>query len=296
MAQISDREKGLISAYLDGQVSARERAAVERLLQSSPQARQELADLRQLRTTLQSLPVRKAPHNFTLTRAMAQEQRMPRSIPLLRLSSVLSAVLMAFLFIFQLGPRVVPTAMAPAADSAVLESYQAPAAEEAYNAAPIIVWNQGGMGGGGGGDGSNVVGMGGAGGSGLPGAPEALPIPPELATEPLAPDQTAKDGPGPTPTPIDTARELQPTPEPTPEPEVQALAAEPAATSGEDTILGVNGTEAGQWLYTEGAASNAVPETSNPLTGFIWTQVALGAAAFGTGLAAILLTRKFRRG
>lgn len=291
MAQISDQEKGLISAYLDGQVSARERAAVERLLQSSPQARQELADLRQLQTTLHSLPRRKAPHNFILTRAMAQEQRMPRSIPLLRLSSVLSALLMVFLFIFQLGPRVVPTAMAPAADTAVLEAAQAPAAQESGSAAPIIVWNQGGMGGGGGGD---VVGMGGAGGSGLPGAPEAQPIPPELAAEPLAPDQTAKAGPGPTPTPADGARETLPTPEPN---EVQALTAEePAATSGENTILGVNSPEAGQWLYTNGPAANYAAEPSNPLTGFIWTQVALGAAAFGTGLTAILLTRKFRRG
>ncbi len=271
MAHLSPKDFDLLSAYMDGQISARELAAVEKRLQTDPEARRALAELRQMHATLRALPARKLPHHFTLTRSMAQAQRMPRAIPLLRFSSVLSALVMAFLFILQLGPRLMPTAMAPAP---VMESYAAEDAslKEAENS-PIIIWNQGASGGGGGGMGGAPSGMGGATeGYAVAGAPETPP------------DSVAKTAPEATPLPADNAL-------PTTAPLLQS---EVESTGGKPSILGINTDQAGQRIYDDSAAP--VREEQNPLTAFVWAQIALGAAALGFGLAAITLTRRFRRG
>lgn len=270
MAQLSPRDFDLLSAYMDGQISARDLAAVEKRLKDDPEARQALAELRQMRAALRALPARKVPHHFTLTRSMAQAQRMPRAIPLLRFSSVLSALVMAFLFVLQLGPRLMPTAMAPAP---VMESYAAEDAssKEAENS-PIIIWNQGPTGGGGG-MGGAPAGMGGAAeGYAMAGAPE------------IPADSTAKIAP-----------------EATPAADVSALptAAPAPLAAGENTsvnpsILGINTDQAGQRIYDDSATPRR--EDKNPLSAFVWAQIALGAAALGFGLAAITLTRRFRRG
>lgn len=130
----------LLSNYLDGSLSAREQAEVETLLKRDPQAAAELEALRQLRSLLRNLPQRRVPHNFTLTRSMAQAQKAPPILPWLRLSSILAALLMVFLFSLDLLPA---TTTARQTDSSAyeMEAFSAPGSETRPTLPPIIYWN-----------------------------------------------------------------------------------------------------------------------------------------------------------
>lgn len=287
MTQISPDMYELLSAYLDGQVSARERTAVEDRLRSDAAARQALAELRQMRKMMRSLPTRKVPHNFTLTRAMAQEQRSPRAIPWLRLSSVLSGLVMVFLFLFQFSPALAPTAPAPAAapQAESMKAMEEPAADAAASGAPsIIIWNGQPVGGMGGGGYSAPEGMGGA----------------EVESTSLleAPADTAiKTAPEMTPTPVSPAAVLpQATPAPTAEVLSQAPALAPSPAEAQP-ILGVNLDDAGQRSTPESARTlDHANREARPFNWLPWLQGGFAAAALGTGLAAYLLGQKHRRG
>ena len=268
MAHLSSQDLDLLSAYLDGQVSARERAAVEKRLQTDPQARQALDELRQLRALLRALPPRRLPHAFTLTRAMAQAQRLPRAIPVLRFSSLFSALAMIFLLVLQVGPRMLPTALAPVP---ALESFSADQA----TAAPVILWNQPGGGGGG-----APVGMGGvdAYSAEAPAEAVAKEVDPQAAPADTALSQA---------TSVPEELRVLPTATPAALPAVADEAQPPA-------ILGLNTAEAGS--MTSQAVPTGGREARQPLGALAWAQIGLGAAALGCGLAAFILTRRFRRG
>ena len=298
MTQITPKEFEQLSAYLDGLGSVRERTAIEKQLQTRPEYRQTLDELRQMRTLVRNLPARKVPHNFTLTRAMAQEQRLPRFIPFLKFSSVLSALVMVFLFVLQFGPSLGgSTALAPAAAPQAADTYKA-VEESAVAAAesesvPIIVWNPAGMGGGGGGYDAAPAGMGMGGGevTGLAAPVAEQPVIPLNLTPESAAEKIFET---PVPTPY--------VPEPTPAPTIQRAQPTPApeiftdaANGTEANILGINTDEAGQRQIYDNSNDAAAPEEV-ALISLIWPQLLLAALALGSGLAAIFFTRKFRRG
>jgi hypothetical protein len=127
---LSPHQQQLLSEYADGNLSMRQKAEVEALLKDNPQAAATLQELRQVRTLLRSLPARRLPHNFTLTRSMAQAQKRPPLLPWLRFSSILAALLMVFVVFLDLQPRNIAPQTAEMYNSA-----------EAAPTAPIIYWN-----------------------------------------------------------------------------------------------------------------------------------------------------------
>lgn len=70
MADLTDIDYELISAYLDEMLSADERAALEARLHVEPALRAALDDLRVVKEAVSSLPVMPAPRDFRLTRDM----------------------------------------------------------------------------------------------------------------------------------------------------------------------------------------------------------------------------------
>jgi hypothetical protein len=147
--QLSRQDWQQLSAYLDGQLSATEKERLETRLRSQANLRSGLEEINQTRTILRSVPLRKVPHNFILTRAMVAEQTRPRSawFPVLGFTSLVSLVLLvavSLLFQFQAGaaPAAAPIAMQAA------RSNQAGAAQP--TSPPMIIqWGNGGVGGGG---------------------------------------------------------------------------------------------------------------------------------------------------
>ncbi len=80
MADLTDIDYELISAYLDEMLSADERAALEARLHVEPALRAALGDLRVVQQAVASLPVMPAPRDFRLTRDMlapAEPARAP---------------------------------------------------------------------------------------------------------------------------------------------------------------------------------------------------------------------------
>jgi hypothetical protein len=163
--QLSPQDWQQLSAYLDGQLSTTEKERLETRLRSQSSLRSGLEEINHTRTLLRSVPRRKVPHNFVLTRAMVAEQTRRRSawFPVLSftsLVSVVSLVVVSLLFQFRLGALTAAPA-APVAMQAA-RSDQAGAAQP--TAQPMIIqWGNGGMGGGGGAGGAPAIanGMGG---------------------------------------------------------------------------------------------------------------------------------------
>jgi hypothetical protein len=155
--QLSPQDWQQLSAYLDGQLSTTEKERLETRLRSQTSLRSGLEEISQTRTLLRSVPRRKVPHNFVLTRAMVAEQARRRSawFPVLSftsLVSLVSLVVISLLSQFRFGAL-------PAAP-AVPVAMQAARSDQAGSAQPtsepmIIQWGSGGMGGGGGDGGVN---------------------------------------------------------------------------------------------------------------------------------------------
>lgn len=96
-AAVSPRDLELLSAYLDQQLKPTEYARLQARLKTEAELAAALNDLRTTRRMLRSLPIQRAPHNFTLTPAMAGvKPAQPTFLPALRLASVLAAVLLVF--------------------------------------------------------------------------------------------------------------------------------------------------------------------------------------------------------
>jgi hypothetical protein len=108
----SFRDVEKLSAYLDGQLKPSEIARLESRLKSDPELASILKELRQARSILRQLPLRRAPRNFTLTPKMVgQKPPLPRSYPVFRFATVLATLLLFFTFITNfMSPRLVRTA------------------------------------------------------------------------------------------------------------------------------------------------------------------------------------------
>ena len=68
-SEINTRDADLLSVYIDNQLNDAERAALERRLAADPVLRRELTELQQTVALLGTMPLLKAPRNFTLDAA-----------------------------------------------------------------------------------------------------------------------------------------------------------------------------------------------------------------------------------
>lgn len=116
MSQPSFRDVEMLSAYLDGQLSQVDSTRLESRIKTDPGLRSVYDDLRQSLSLLRKLPVRRAPHNFTLTPKMAGiKPPLPRAFPIFRLASVLAAILFFFSYAVNLSvPTIAAMRAAPA--------------------------------------------------------------------------------------------------------------------------------------------------------------------------------------
>lgn len=95
MKDISRRDWGRLSAYLDGQLSPREQARLLAHLEADADLRAALENLQATRDALRSLPPVRAPRNFTLSPEMVSQPRRKTTplVPIFRLASVLASLL-----------------------------------------------------------------------------------------------------------------------------------------------------------------------------------------------------------
>ncbi len=96
---LSPRDLELLSAYLDDQVQARDRQKVEARLREDADFRKSYEQMRQTRRILRSLPVVRAPRNFTLSPARARIPPMQRAIPAFGIVSALASFLLVLVFL-----------------------------------------------------------------------------------------------------------------------------------------------------------------------------------------------------
>lgn len=129
---ISPQDIELLSAYLDRELSANQMAEVEVRLQTESELKDLFVELRRTRQVLRSLPVMRAPRNFTLTPEMAgikprRENRLVLWFNRLRLSSALAAILLVLVLMgdFLTGITPLPLAGRLATDSMPAEELSA---------------------------------------------------------------------------------------------------------------------------------------------------------------------------
>lgn len=301
--QLSPQEWQLLSAYLDNQVSTAERNQIEKQLTSDAAYRQAAESLRQTRTVIRGMPLRRVPHNFTLTPDMVKARRKWGIFPALRLSSAFAALASVVLFALQLLPGMMNVA-APAAAPAAPEAMALSSAEGAVGTEPpVIYWGgppaeaMGMGGGGGGGDGTYPGGMGG-------GAPDTIYGIPNIASTPgiqfEIPQATQQAGIG-----AAAPQESMPA-EPTPEPPM-AMAPQPTAfpetaRSAEDMqngpVLGLRPQDSGKVIAESQAyvADQAAEEQPSIPARRLLLPAAIGLAGLAviTAIAALLLNKKSR--
>jgi hypothetical protein len=177
-SSLSERDRELLSAYLDQQLTTAERVNLERRLSAEPALQVELEDLRATTVALRQLEPLRPPRSFALDPAQVGRQRS--LLPLswfMQLGSGLAGLALVFLATAQLlgtgslapaagGPasemRAAATEAPPAAMQAPAEATAAPAAPEssmmqapAATAAPYSAADDGPAGGVAGGPGSN---------------------------------------------------------------------------------------------------------------------------------------------
>ena len=165
------RDLQAISDYLDGRLAARDKARFEARLREEPALLAELQSLQRTRIMLRSLPRRRAPRNFTLSRAVVQARPVFQFFPGLRLASALTGFLLLIAFAGDLlfggatgsflpvafnQPQAAPAAIAAqpfsqAAKSAAPESALEPTKVELNTPGAQTMTNDTGRGGAGGG-------------------------------------------------------------------------------------------------------------------------------------------------
>ena len=168
---VTAKDLELLNFALDNALSPTEQVEFDRRLTESPHLNTLLQEQKQLKAVLAQLPVRKVPHNFTLTRAEARQAKQ-RGIfqPLFGWASVISTLVLALVFGSELMFKNLGAsapAMTESAQTYLLEE-EAPVAMQAEDAQPKIAssdevyllnWGAGGIGGAGGmgGGGSDEV-------------------------------------------------------------------------------------------------------------------------------------------
>lgn len=137
------RDLELLSSYLDGQLKPSDSARLETRLASDRDLRALLDELREARTLLRRLPVRKAPRNFTLTHKMVgSKPPMPRVYPTFRFVTALATLLLFFtVSVNFLAPQLStpgsPFGMGGGGAPEVFSAQDAPATESADAAEPV---------------------------------------------------------------------------------------------------------------------------------------------------------------
>jgi len=283
--QLSPQDWQMLSEYLDGELSVRQKEKLEQRLRIQPELKAGLEELRSTRSLLRSVPIRKAPRNFTLSPELApqKDRTALRLFPVFRFSAALATFLVALSFLIQLLPGFA------APPRPMMAASQPESAMQAEQPTPMIIfWYP-------------MDGRGGGGGA----APEitALEAPAEKASEMAAPEVGAPvDEPPTSSLAIPTAGALEDTqvPQATPAPPFAAL---PEPTGTESTlprgtsriqkssdgstgpILGIREKEE-QGAFETAAAPvyESVPQT---ISTYQWLQIFLAAAAVLTGLAAL---------
>ena len=178
-AEISEKDMTLLCEYLDDAMSIKDRAKFEKRLQQSPELKQALEDMTALKQGMRSLPVRKVPHQFTLTRGEAEKARRGRFLlSSFGWASVVSMILLAVIFgsefIFSNFSAPQPAYEEPVTmmleNEAATESVMKQAEEEDAQPVYLLNWvsvggkgggGAGGIGGGGSITGDFMVGLGG---------------------------------------------------------------------------------------------------------------------------------------
>ena len=109
--RISNRDWEKLSAYLDGQLSNKDLAKLKARFNQEPELRKALHEISKTRAAVRSLPLVRAPRNFTLKPEMVGLQtRTPRLYPVFRLASVLASILF---IIIALGDALKPGSPPP---------------------------------------------------------------------------------------------------------------------------------------------------------------------------------------
>ncbi|WP_298818776.1 anti-sigma factor family protein [Chloroflexus sp.] len=80
-SELPERDRELLSAYIDNQLTLAERATLERRLAGDPTLRRELAELRATRDLLRDQPWVAPPRSFTLTPEMVSARRRAFTLP-----------------------------------------------------------------------------------------------------------------------------------------------------------------------------------------------------------------------
>jgi hypothetical protein len=314
-AQMTPRDWQLLSEYLDGQLSPRDRNKLEQRMVTQTELRDGLEELKQLRSVLRSVPRRKVPHNFTLTRAMVEKpaaSRWTSWIPALSLSSAMATFLLIISMLTRM-PGGMPAAMvSPEMESSsrvmLAEPEMAIAEDSAEEDPPIILW---------GGPGSMADGRGGMGGGAEP--PMMGSADPEMGLM-AAPESEVYVDEG-VPPPDEVIAESKPV---EPEAAVEAPAEEPAAAPpallaeeapetaaarealveenveplvGTGPILGVAPAEEQGAMQSKSVPAETTmlqAEQAQPAQPNTWLilQIALVVLAVGTGVTAFILKRK----
>ena len=96
---LSPRDLEQLSAYLDQQLSREEYRQIEKRLQVESNLRYELEELRQTRFLLRSLSYVHVPRNFTLAPHLFGAQPYRSSVPILSFASAVAAALLIFLLV-----------------------------------------------------------------------------------------------------------------------------------------------------------------------------------------------------
>jgi len=307
--QLSPQDWQQLSAYLDGQLSTTEKERLEARLHSQTSLRSGLEEINQTRTILRSVPRRKVPHNFILTRAMVTEQARRRSawFPVLGFTSLVSLVLLVVVsLLFQVQGGLAPAA-APVAMQAA-RSDQTGAAQPTSQ--PMIIqWGSGGMGGGGGGDGSipqqanppTAFGKGG-------GPPQETPDNSLMKSQPATPEAGLEAIPAATQAPAATAEPAMPalaapleTPTPTGQPAenntpTSGAAAQqklaPNQAEGPVSIFGIAPTQEQGLIQASPVATDNYRAPSRPLNFLPFIQAALIILAMTAGILAFVMRKK----
>lgn len=142
--KLTPRDIQTLSDYLDGRLNRKEQSSLEIRLQSQTELRDELEALKQTRLMLQTLPRRRAPHNFTLSLSMVPRRPAPRLFPAFSMASALAGLLLVAVF---LGNYFVGGTASSASRMAINSA--APLAQQNYSAVatnianptlPIITW------------------------------------------------------------------------------------------------------------------------------------------------------------
>ena len=148
-----------ISAYLDGRLEAGQHSAVEARMQADSDFKQALLEIDHTKKLLASLPVKRAPRNFTLStkyeKSRSRKWGLHSYFGLTSATAALAMVVMLAVGLF--SPKLMAAAPAPkaAAQFDAMSESVALATQPAENTPMIITWGQAqdnqaiGMGGGG---------------------------------------------------------------------------------------------------------------------------------------------------